>query len=395
MSDKTHPSRRARRRKRRKVLLIIEIVILLLLLGVLFVWLKFGMINFKDVGKVKTNKLSKATEQKLSGYTNFMLFGVDNRKAGDYSTGHSDVQILVSINNDTKKIRMASLYRDTYLSVKPEEATPTFNKCNTAYMYGGEKGAIEMVNTNLDLNLDKFVSVDFKAVVDVIDAVGGIQVDVSEAEYRALNSTQYPTIPEVARIAGKKATYVTKPGLQTLNGVQACAYCRIRHEAGDDYGRAQRQRKVMSLMLDKIKGASLSQLNSIVDAVLPQMSTNFSVSEILSLATAAKSYSVDKSFGFPFDKNGKSMQGAGLAIIPCTLESNVIKLHQKMFDEQNYAPSYTVRNLSQQISMRSGFTEANGIKSTSGEGNIGVDDDDTAVSDGTTTTTDSGTTAAQ
>ena len=184
-----------------------------------------------------------------------------------------------------------------------------------------------MINGNLDLNLDKFVTFDFSAVTDVIDDVGGIEVDVSEAEYEALNSTRWPTIPEVAKLSGKEATPVTKPGLQTLNGVQACAYCRIRHTSDNkgDFGRAERQRKVMSLVIDKVKKASLTQLNSIIDDVLPKVSTNFSATEILSLATAAKSYSVDKSFGFPFDKWGGIISPYGWIIVPTTLENNVEK----------------------------------------------------------------------
>ena len=393
MSDKTgQPSRRARRRKRRKVLLIIEIIILLLLLAVLFFWLKFGMINFRDIGDIKTNKLSKQTEKTLSGYTNFMVFGVDSRASGESATsaGNTDVQIIVSINNDTKKIRMASVYRDTLLNVDPQ-GQGTYTKSNAAYARGGEKEALEMVNGNLDLNIEKFVTFDFAAVTDVVDDVGGIEVDVTQAEYEALNSSRWPTIPEVARLSGKEATYVTKPGLQTLNGVQACAYCRIRHtsDGKGDYGRAQRQRKVMNLVMEKVKKASLSQLNSIIDDVLPKVSTNFSATEILSLATAAKSYSMDKSFGFPFDKWNGTMNTYGSIIVPCTLESNVEKLHQKMFDEMNFAPSQEVRTISQQISYRTGKTEADVEDFSKIEGNIGVDDD-TAASDGAMTDTTTG-----
>lgn len=379
MSDKTGtPSRRAKRRKRRKILLIVEIIILFLLLGVLFFWLKFGMINFRDIGDIKTNKLSKQTQETLSGYTNFMVFGVDNRAEGSTSYGNTDVQILVSINNDTKKIRMASVYRDTLLNTDPQ-GTGSYRKSNAAYALGGEKEALEMMNGNLDLNLEKFVTFDFAAVTDVIDDVGGIEVDVTESEYEALNSARWPTIPEVARLSGKKATYVTKPGLQTLNGVQACAYCRIRHtsDGKGDYGRAERQRKVMSLVIDKVKKASLTQLNAIIDDVLPKVSTNFSATEILSLATAAKSYSVDKSFGFPFDKWNGTLDSYGSIIVPCTLESNVEKLHQKMFDEMNFAPSQTVRAISQQIEYRTGKSEADIEDFSKSEGNIGVDDETT------------------
>ncbi len=375
MSDREtrQPSRRKKRRKRRKVLLIIEIIILILLLIVLFAWLKFGTINVRNIGKVKTGNISKKTEKVLSGYTNFMVYGVDNRTAGNYDGGNTDVQILVSINNDTKKIRMASIYRDTYLDIDPTGNT-TLAKSNAAYGRGGEKEAMEMVNENFDLNVDKFVSVDFAAVVDVIDDVGGIEVDVSEDELRSLNSRRYPTIPEVARISGKKATPVTKAGKQTLNGVQACAYCRIRHGAGDDWGRARRQRTVMSQLFQKVKGASASQMSKIIDDVFPKISTNFSMTEMLSLASAVKSYSIDKSFGFPFNETTMKLNGRD-TMIPCTLESNVEKLHQKMFDEQNYAPSQTVRAISDRIVRVTGKTEESAEDYSKVEGNIGVDDE--------------------
>lgn len=378
MSDREtrQPSRRQKRRKRRKVLLIIEIIILVLLLLVLFAWLKFGTINVRNIGKVKTGNISKKTEKVLSGYTNFMVYGVDNRTAGNYNGGNTDVQILVSINNDTKKIRMASVYRDLYLDVDPTNGT-RLAKSNAAYARGGEKEAMEMINENFDLNVDKFVTVDFAAVVDIIDDVGGIEVDVSDDELAALNSRRYPTIPQVARISGKKATYVTKAGPQTLNGVQACAYCRIRHGAGDDWGRARRQRTVMSQLFKKVKGASASQMSKIIDDVFPKISTNFSMTEMLSLASAVKSYSIDKSFGFPFDETNMALNGRD-TMIPCTLESNVEKLHQKMFDEANYAPSQTVRAISDQIVQVTGKTEESAQDYSKIEGNIGVDDSNTS-----------------
>ncbi|MDD6381579.1 MAG: LCP family protein [Lachnospiraceae bacterium] len=378
MSDREtrQPSRRQKRRKRRKVLLIIEIIILVLLLLVLFAWLKFGTINVRNIGKVKTGNISKKTEKVLSGYTNFMVYGVDNRTAGNYNGGNTDVQILVSINNDTKKIRMASVYRDLYLDVDPTNGT-RLAKSNAAYARGGEKEAMEMINENFDLNVDKFVTVDFAAVVDIIDDVGGIEVDVSDDELAALNSRRYPTIPQVARISGKKATYVTKAGPQTLNGVQACAYCRIRHGAGDDWGRARRQRMVMSQLFKKVKGASASQMSKIIDDVFPKISTNFSMTEMLSLASAVKSYSIDKSFGFPFDETNMALNGRD-TMIPCTLESNVEKLHQKMFDEANYAPSQTVRAISDQIVQVTGKTEESAQDYSKIEGNIGVDDSNTS-----------------
>ncbi len=370
-------------RKRNRIILIVELVILLVLLAALFVWLKFGMINFRDIGEVKPGAISKKTEKTLSGYTNFMVFGVDNRRAGNYDTGNTDVQIIVSINNDTKKIRMASLYRDTIVDIDPT-GNSKFAKCNAAYAYGGEKEAMEMVNENLELNLDKFVTVDFRAVSDVVDDVGGLEINVTPAELQALNAK--PLVQEVARASGKTPKLVTKSGLQTLNGDQVTAYCRIRHTAGGDFTRASRQREVMNLLLQKVKGASVSELNKILDDVLPKISTNFSATQILSIATAAKSYSIDKSFGFPFDKTTATINPYGSIVIPCTLATNVEKLHQRMFDEESYTPNNVVNSISRQIVTITGKTEQSDVDFSSSENNKGIDDTGT-TSESTTTTT--------
>lgn len=384
-------TRSQKRRKKRKILLIIEIVILLVLLLLLFVWSKFGMINFDgDIGDIGINKLNESTTEALSGYTNFALFGVDNRQAGEYSTGNSDVIIIVSINNDTKKIRLASVYRDTLLDVSLEGET--FRKANYAYNHGGETQALSMLNENLDLNLQKYICVDFKAVTNAIDAVGGVEVDVSEAEYQAL--IEKPLVQEVAKAAGKKATQIKGPGKQTLNGVQATAYMRIRHGVGDDFGRAKRQREVIGLVLEKAKSASLTQLNDLVDAVFPEIYTNFSSAELITLASAVSKYSLDQSFGFPFDKTGDYVSPAGDVLVPCTLLSNVTELHQKMFDEENYVASNTVTQLDQMIINLTGCTQESAQDYSASEDNIGIDDDtesDTSSEESTETTTDQST----
>ena len=133
----------------------------------------------------------------------------------------------------------------------------------------------------------------------------------------------------------------------------------------------------MSQLFKKVKGASASQMSKIIDDVFPKISTNFSMTEMLSLASAVKSYSIDKSFGFPFDETNMALNGRD-TMIPCTLESNVEKLHQKMFDEANYAPSQTVRAISDQIVQVTGKTEESAQDYSKIEGNIGVDDSNTS-----------------
>ena len=141
------------RKKRKIIIYIIEIIVLLILLLVLAAWMKLNKI---DRGKVNEedltiNQLDSETQQLLSGYTNIALFGLDNRSNGDFDTGRSDSIIVVSINNDTKEVRMASIYRDTYLDMDTSDGS--FAKANAAYAKGGPTQAISMLNKNLDLDI--------------------------------------------------------------------------------------------------------------------------------------------------------------------------------------------------------------------------------------------------
>ena len=172
-------TRSQKRRKKRKTILIIEVIVLLLLLAALFLWLKVGLINWDDLKDLKTNDLDEETQELLDDYTTIALFGVDNRSNGNYDTGNSDSIMICSINNNTKEVKLVSVYRDTCLDVDGDE---TFRKCNYAYNHGGPQAAIEMLNRNLDLNIQKYVSVDFYALAEAVDALGGIELDITDEE---------------------------------------------------------------------------------------------------------------------------------------------------------------------------------------------------------------------
>lgn len=276
-----------------------------------------------------------------SGYTNFVLFAGDSR-TGNLDKGvRSDGIIIASLNNETKEIRMVSVYRDTLLDI----GDGNFQKCNAAYSYGGPAQAISMLNQNLDLNIKKFVTVDFSAVSEVIDLLGGITVDVSEAERIATNKY----IGETARVAGKKAKYLTKSGVQTLNGVQATTYARIRKGVGDDYQRTERQRIIIEKTMEKAKKSDLSTLNKIADKVIDMVYTNFKMSEILSYMKDITKYQIGETIGFPIDKTSKTLSYKGSCVIPVTLEDNVSQLHEFLFDKEDYQPSSKVVSASNQI----------------------------------------------
>ena len=330
------------RRKRKLILFIVEIAILVLLAIVLFIYNKFNLIqnDTLDKSKVKKNEVTEETQATFEGYTTIALFGLDNRTSGVYTTGNSDVIMVMNINNDTKEVSMVSVYRDTYLNVAAADEDATFRKANAAYARGGPEQAITMLNRNLDLDIDNYVAFDFMAVADAIDILGGVDIEIeSEAELGYLNDY----ISDTSNTLGRKTARISGTGMQTLDGVQAVAYARIRYTAGGDYKRAERQRRVLSEMIKKAKKASASQLLELIDAVFPKIQTDLTQKDMVSMATAMIGYDMANSGGFPYDRTTDTpSKSVGSVVIPCDLESNVKQLHKQLFGTEDYEPSATV-----------------------------------------------------
>ena len=275
------------------------------------------------------------------GYTNVALFGVDSRDGNLGKGNRTDCIIVASLNNETKEIKMVSVYRDTLLDL----SDGTFQKCNAAYSYGGPVMAINMLNKNLDLDIQDYVTVDFGAIADAIDLLGGVEIEVTEAELPYIN--QY--IPETAASAGKETAYIESAGLQLLDGTQATTYARIRSTAGGDFTRTERQRTVIEKMVEKAKKADLVTINNIINKVFPQVSTSFTLSEILNYALAYSEYTLVGNMGFPAEKSTDTISGFGSIVIPEDLTSNVSKMHDFLFGTTGYQPSSTVTSLSADI----------------------------------------------
>lgn len=344
------------RRKRKLILFIIEIIILILVAGALFVYSKLDLIKSKklDDTKVGKNEVSEETQKTFEGYTTIACFGLDNREQGVYESGNSDVIMLMNINNDTHEVSLMSVYRDTYLNVAGEGQEEKFQKANAAYAYGGPEQAVTMLNRNLDIDIDNYVAFDFKAVAQAIDILGGVDIDVeSEEERKYLNDY----VSYTSQYIGGSDEEVEHTGLQTLNGVQAVSYARIRYTAGDDYKRAERQRRVLTEMIKKAKSASLPELNSLINTVFPQISTDLDKKDIISMATVMIKYDMANSGGFPYSKDTFTpSKSIGSVVAPCDLESNVIELHKRLYGTDNYTPSETVKKYSEHIVDVSGYT---------------------------------------
>ena len=336
-------------RRRRKLIGILAAELFLLLLLGVGVWGvgKLDKIQDLDVAPedVEMNDMEDATEETLKGYTNIALFGIDTRKMGDLGAGNrSDTIIIASINNETKEVKLASIYRDTYLN----RADDTYGKCNAAYKAGGPNQAMAMLNTNFDLNIKYFVSVDFLALIKTIDLLGGIDVDVKDNEWEWINNYMY----ETTAVTGEFGVFVEGPGLQTLSGLQATAYCRIR-AVGNDYGRTERQRTVISLIAEKAKTASLGTINQIIDEVFPLIATNIPKAEMLKMAASMMSYEMGETAGFPSLREDVNINKADI-VAPADLEANVRELHRFLFDEEDYYPSPTVIRFNEEICNQTG-----------------------------------------
>lgn len=341
---------RKQRRKRKVILFAVEILILLILLLCVFIWLKLGKIDTQELDE--KNMLVNELESD-EGYTTVAIFGLDNRSNGKLERGNSDVIMVANINNETKEVQLCSIYRDTYM----DRGDENYGKANGAYQKGGPEQAISMLNKNLDLGIKKYVTVDFKAVTETIDLLGGVELDITEEELQWMNSY----IETTADVTGKKAKFISKAGTQLCDGTQATAYARIRYTTGDDFKRAERQRIVIEKMFEKAKKTKLSTLNKIVDSVFEDISTNFTQKEMLAMAASVFDYTLDETKGFPFEKATKSIGKKGSLVIPCDLESNVAKLHMYLYDDDSYEPSKTVQKINDKIVNESGCHVGDGF----------------------------------
>ena len=269
---KSMSKKRKARKRRRIIMFTVEMVALVVLAVVLWAVLKqtsIQKINVNEEDIVINDTVENNTAMK--GYRNIALFGIDARNDNLDKGNRSDTIMIASINQDTGEVKLCSVYRDTYMNLGNDK----YSKCNAAYAAGGPKQAIDMLNMNLDMYITNYISIGFEGLIETIDSLGGIQIDVKEDEIKHLNNYQASMFStETKEKLTDNYVKVTQPGLQTLNGLQATAYCRIRYTAGDDFKRAERQRTVLLACFEKAKTASVSTLNSILDSVMPHVATN-------------------------------------------------------------------------------------------------------------------------
>ena len=314
---------------------------------------------------VENNNISVEKKKEMEGYWNIAVFGVDSRGDSVVERGiNSDVIMIVSINKDTGDIKIVSVFRDTYLNISDKNS---YNKINQAYAIGGPEQALAALNKNLDLNIQHYVAFNWKAVADGINILGGVDnIPISKAELYYINAY----ITETVKVTGIGSVQLTSTGEQHLDGVQAVAYGRLRY-MDNDFARTERQRNILKAAFAKAKKANFSVLNNIMVVCFPQVATNIEFNEVVEMAQHITQYNIADTGGFPWSRGDANIGSKGDCVVPTTLESNVIKLHEFLFGDTNYQPTSAVINMSEKIKSDSGrYKEGKIIESVATDGGV-------------------------
>ena len=312
------------------IFLLIILILLGLALGVGYAILtdKLSNMDYVEIDESSIH-VNSGVDENLKDYRNIVLLGVDSQD-GSFSNTRSDCIIIVSINKKTNDVNLTSVYRDTYVQIDGHG----LDKITHAYAYGGPELAMSTLNKNLDLNITEFVTVNFETVKTVVDSIGGVTIKVTDAE--------------ATQISG-----LSSGGTYTLNGEQALAYSRIR-KIDSDYQRTERMRTVIEAVFDKVKTLGVSELSNFVDTILPLISTNLSSNEIISMLPSVPFYTIKDSEGWPYEV--REISTDAWYGVPVTLEDNVKELHAELFGNDDYTPTETVQEISDDIINDTGYS---------------------------------------
>ena len=339
-----------KRRCRLIIMIAAECIALALIFGYGFVARTMAKIqrpeNF-NMDSIATNEISEDVAEQMKGYWTIALFGVDSRGNVVTKGTNADVNMICNINRDTGEIKLVSVYRDTYLNVSKEG---TYNKLNYAYAVGGPEQAIETLNRNLDLEINDYMTFNWKAVANAIDILGGVDIELSKAEFYYINSF----ITETVKATGIGSHQLTHAGMNHLDGVQAVAYGRLRL-MDTDFARTERQRKIVQQAFEKAKKADFQTLYVLIGTVFPQVSTSIWVDDMVNNAKNISKFHLGETTGFPQARGNANIKKKGDVVVPATLESNVKKLHEFLYGNTDYTPSETVKKISTKIASDTGI----------------------------------------
>ena len=283
--------------------------------------------------------ISPEVDEQLKDYQNIALLGIDTAKIEDKEGNRSDAIVIVSIHRKTKDVKIFSVYRDTYLHV---EESFGLDKVNHAYAFGGKNETLRTLNKNLELNIRQVVVLPWDAVSEIVDAMGGVEVEILASEVAYMNKS----LPAGNKIPGA--------GMQTINGEQAVLYSRIRKDSAEgDMRRNERFKTVLLAAFEKSKNYDQDKLLKTMDDVMDDIESNMANADIIALFLDM-SYEIGSSFEWPYEKKGM-MYHSVYYLVPVDLQANVERLHREMFGQEDYQAGEFVQSVSQSIHEISGY----------------------------------------
>lgn len=328
---KTPPraQKKRRRKKHRLRKFLIAVVLIIALLGVglyQLVGAVYGKMNYKELPAVA------AEPMKEDGVVNILLIGNDSRENGE--DGRSDAMILLSISSRTKTIYMTSLLRDIYVDIPGHDG----NRLNAAYAFGGAELLMKTIEHNFGIPVNRYMLVNFEAFANLVDAVDGIELELTRDEIEYVNGY----LVEYNMLTGREqgtdnmdlSVADNGPAVVHLNGPQALAYSRNRY-LGTDFGRTERQRKVLTAVIGKLPGAMLTNAGGLIDSLMPNLTTNLTKNECFSLSLmAGKLLTYDiVSDNIPQPDTYRDVTIREMQVLEVDFETNARYLREKIYGE--------------------------------------------------------------
>ncbi len=311
------------------------------------------------------NTIPVETAQNIKGYTNIALFGIDPRNGEFDSDTHTDTIMIVSINDKTGDIKLTSVFRDTLMQMKDSDGYFLYTKANTEFFFNGPVGTINMLNKNLDLDIENYVTINFAGLATIIDSLGGLDVNITEDERFYINGY----LTETREITGMDAPDVESTGLVHLSGLQATAFCRIRYvtftdedgtEYRDDFGRTARQRYIMKLMLKKAQSSGTKSLMNVADTLIKKNSSdgnkivasNMKWDKVMDLMNVVVGCDLNDNLGYPFERTSSSAYTG--CVVPSGVLYNTTQLHNQLFPKLSYTPTDDLKEIDEYIMYNAG-----------------------------------------
>lgn len=312
-----------RKKSRLKRFLIFLLILVVVLFGGCF------LIVDKLYGQINYQMASDYVDEpwKSDGVINILLIGNDSRENGE--DGRSDAMILLSISDRSKTVHMTSILRDIYVDIPGHDP----NRLNAAYAFGGPELLMETVEQNFDIDVNRYVLVNFEAFANLVDSVDGVELELSSQEIEYVNAylVEYNMLTQ--RPEGTDYMDASQSGQVHLNGAQALAYSRNRY-IGTDFGRTQRQRNVLSAVLEKLPRALLSNPKMLMDGILPNLTTNLTRNECFGLSLQAGKfllYDIEQG-SIPLEGTYHDANIRGMSVLEVDFEENKAYLQKNIYN---------------------------------------------------------------